>query len=713
MKLKGGAILRVLIGVIGVLLIALQGVSAQDQPMFHIGVLDDDLGAISNGARLAMREINDAGGVTGADGTTFMLDLVIASPNSGLTFDDAVQTLTDANVVAVLGPQTSDQVINGMEQLQRLDVPVITPAMDDTIITSDASDLLFRSRAQEAVQEQALANYLIGEFNLTPVATVQLDASSSGAVIDFTTSANSLGVTPNPAILVQSPNDVDSAVADLRDANPAVIVAFGDPVLASTLYSDLRSQAWTGLFAYNQAFDSTFRNSVPFDELHGIIAATTWAFTSTDPTSQNFLDGFIRTYGEVPGAVEAASYDSLKLIVNALEQPGNLRDNLANAPETGGVQGTLNANDLGAGDLSNNVDIVRVGELGAPEVLAHYQGTQRLPDSLPLATATPEPAVAGQPVVLTVKQALQNVRMGPGENYDVIGQMSQGQQAMVIGTNPDRTWVMITYRNQQGWLLANVLDLAGDLQSIPVVGEQPVEPTLEIPATPTTVPQIDLIIVSASVTPNPIVPNQNFTVNITVGNIGNAPAGQFAVAGTFPPNNVYLVGTVPGLGAGQSTTLALSGILSGSGTYTASLTIDANNQVTESVVGEQNNVYNVTYNLDIGVLNQGSATLNLGDTLDLEGNAVQGDVNWNNNDGNLGLKAIFGSHLGLLGSADYNAVNYQLINPSALTRNSISRGELNPGTLVGIITADGHRGLMQVTAVSDTQISVNYRVYNG
>ena len=52
--------------------------------------------------------------------------------------------------------------------------------------------------------------------------------------------------------------------------------------------------------------------------------------------------------------------------------------------------------------------------------------------------------------------------------------------------------------------------------------------------------------------PTPIQPNQNFIVNVTVRNIGGVPAGQFAVAGTFPPNNTYLVALVPGLAPGQS-----------------------------------------------------------------------------------------------------------------------------------------------------------------
>jgi hypothetical protein len=113
------------------------------------------------------------------------------------------------------------------------------------------------------------------------------------------------------------------------------------------------------------------------------------------------------------------------------------------------------------------------------------------------------------------------------------------------------------------------------------------------------------------------------------------------------------------------------------------------------------------------VLNSGSATLNLGDTLDLEGNLAQGDVNWNNDGGTLGLKAIFGARLGVMGNGDFNAVTYDSINPGITTRDNIPRSEMSVGTLIGIVTADGHRGVMQVTAVTDTQLGLNYRVYNG
>ena len=307
------------------------------------------------------------------------------------------------------------------------------------------------------------------------------------------------------------------------------------------------------------------------------------------------------------------------------------------------------------------------------------------------------------------------MRTGPGDNYDILGQLNQGEQAAVIGANIDDSWVVINFRGTQGWLAAYLVDISGDLRTVPVIPTPPT-PTPGFTATPSPSPVTDLIIVSASISPNPITPNQNFTVNITVGNIGGTAAGAFTVAGTFPPNNIGLVATVPGLGAGQSANVSMSGILTGTGAFTTSLIIDSNNQVNEGVVGEQNNIYNISYTVGapaITVLRQASATLNLSDTLDLEGNGAQGDVNWNSDGGTLGLKAIFGAKVGILGSSgDINAVTYDQISPSVTTRDSVAASELAAGTLIGIVTADGHRGVMQVISISPTQIALNFKVYS-
>ena len=69
------------------LLVALFSIaSAQELPVFRIGVLDEVDGPITNGARLAIALVNDDGGVRGADGTLFRLELVIQPAAGGDPF---------------------------------------------------------------------------------------------------------------------------------------------------------------------------------------------------------------------------------------------------------------------------------------------------------------------------------------------------------------------------------------------------------------------------------------------------------------------------------------------------------------------------------------------------------------------------------------------------------------------------------------------------
>src|SRR5690606_28544447 len=122
-------------------------VSAQDSlPVFRIGVLDDERGPIANGARLAVRQINEAGGVTGAEGTRFRLELVIQPTVEGETLVSAVAASNQARVIAVIGPETTEQILNNLQFLpEGLNVPILTPALGDTVVASDSTVRIFRT----------------------------------------------------------------------------------------------------------------------------------------------------------------------------------------------------------------------------------------------------------------------------------------------------------------------------------------------------------------------------------------------------------------------------------------------------------------------------------------------------------------------------------------------------------------------------------------
>src|SRR5690606_10269300 len=121
--------------------------------------------------------INDAGGVQGADGTTFRLELAVQPPDN---IETSIANLRQANIIALIGPENSEDVLNNLNILTSLQVPVLTPAMDDAIIARDASGLIFRTRAQEIVVGRSLASYLVNDLNLNRIITVQLDVQSTG-----------------------------------------------------------------------------------------------------------------------------------------------------------------------------------------------------------------------------------------------------------------------------------------------------------------------------------------------------------------------------------------------------------------------------------------------------------------------------------------------------------------------------------------------------
>lgn len=710
MKLKAKSELSIKFGIIILITISLSisFVLAQGQSVFRIGVLDNERGPISNGVRLAVQEINAAGGVVGADGTLFRLELVIQPTNFGANLADAINNLNQASVIAAIGPASNEEVLNGLPILQTLGVPILTPATSDTIIASDVSGRMFRIRAPQLLQGRALADYLINDLDLSRISIAQLDIDSTDKTIGFSSAASALGIQPQPTLLFEG--DINRMIQQVIEADPEALITYGDPAIASGLYSGLRTLGWTGLFAYDQVDDANFGATIPLQQLNGILSTTTWSYTSLDEQSVAFLNNYIRTFGEIPGPIEAASYDAMQLLAAAIGQPGTLLNNLAQLDNIQGVQGVLRPARLLRGETSDNVLLTSLGTFGAPEVIARYAGGQRLSvdepgtiagvnTPIPPATATPEG------VVLTVLSERQNVRSGPSTSYDIIGQLSQGEQVRVIGANVNNTWVVVDFRGRQGWLSVSIADIFGNLNTVPII-DPPPTPTPGVTPTPVPPPEADIVIVSASVNPSPIIPGQQFTVTVNARNNGNTRAGQFAVAATFPPDNAYSAGFIDSLDPGQTKSVDLKATLNGSGSYSVVIVADLNNQVPEGAVGETNNNFTFSYAISESILRQGSQTIDAGGVLDLEGNGILGDVSW---DGTA-LYGLSGAKLGLL-DVNLNNIRRDLIDPDDIDRDSVPRTAMNAGTVIGVITADGNRGVLRVDDIPGNRIKLTYLVY--
>lgn len=690
-------------------IVGLVGAPASAQYELRIGVIDYPLGSMLAGARLAADHINDAGGISGADGTVFQLAVVNTSPDN---MEIATANMKQASVFAVIGPESDEILRRQLSLLQDIQAPVFTPATNDTILLSDQTGRIFRSRAADNAQFHGLADYLANALSIQSIATIQLDTISTTSLISFANALAAQGLRPSPlAVDLSRPNLQRMAVSQ---SAPDAVAIFGSPALAAQAAVQLRDAGYAGELVYGRAQEPDFVERVPAEWLPGIVSLSTWSYTLEDAASREFTLAYARAFGRLPDAVGAASYDAIRMIAAAAGQAGDVFSVLSATSSLIGVQGVLNPAGLSPGETSDNVVITRMNEYGTANVVARYpddidivmpRSVADLEPTVVPATAVPLPTATATGYHLRIKSKVQNVRSGPGTEYEVIGQIIQGTQARILGANVDHSWLVIDYRGQWGWLAAYLVDSFGDRHLAPII-QPPAPPTPAPTSTPAPPQEPDLLVLDAQ--PSRLNIGQSSALNVTILNQGLSPAGPFAVASTFEPGSQFAGVNLAGLGAGQQATVQLYPNLNGpSGPQSTVIVVDLNQQVHEGAAGESNNqAFVFNYMADRPVLASGAWTTSAG-SIDLDGDANP-DLSWTGNDlaalGNAAFAAI--DQYSALSQTHYDAINVRQADRKIADADQLAKA------VYTLLTADGHRGAMQVTNVTrNGPITIEYRIY--
>lgn len=685
------------------------GLRAAAQYTLRIGVIDFADGSMIKGALLAAEHINSARQINAADGSAIELTVVDTPPNN---MEIAIANMRQANAIAVIGPETDSLLSNYMSQLQALNIPIMTPAIGDTVLLQDNTQRIFRIRARQSVTASALADFLVNTLNIGSIRTVQLDTSSTGNLITFANALSALGARLSNTIVDETNPDLDAVARDIAESDAELVALYGPPSLAAPLYNQILAAGYQGDVFYDQADNPAFANIVPINALPGIIATATWSPSLPNDASEAFVLEFARAFGHLPDAVAAASYDATQAVAAALIGAGSISQNLASLRPIPGVQGELNSANMLPGELSSNIVVTRLNQYGAAYVVAYYRGGEQVAiNERPLVQATPTQTPAPAPTstpsgyTLTIQSAVQNVRSGPGLQFEKIGQLQRGTQARVLGATPDYSWLVIDFRGQWGWLASYLVATFGNRNLLPVI-QPPATPTPVPTSTPAPPQDPDLVVLHAG--PPRLILSQPMSVNITLRNQGLTAAGPFAVAATFEPGGRYVGVNIPWLDASEQTTVQLSATLTGAtGPQSVIIVVDLNQQVSEGPAGEANNsVYAYNYIADRAFLATGALTIGIG-SIDLDGYGIP-DLDWTGadlvaqGDGGMYLMSYFSS----IDSVHYDAIDTSLANLKTLPVDRLANAT------IGLRTADGHHGVLKPTnATRDGAFTFDYRVY--
>lgn len=280
----------------------------------------------ANGAKLAVKEINAAGGINGRP-----IDFVVRDSQykMDVTAQVAKQFVEEDKVIGVIGFTDTDSVLAAGPAIQKAGLPFITPGATSPKIPSQVGDLTFLAAFGDNVQAAVGAEYALKNFGKNAYllwnkgieyttllggyfkdrftsggGTIVLEDQYQDKATDFSaqiTKLKALATQPDFYFISAMPYEVGTIVKQMRDAG------LNGPIVGGDGY-DTPDIITVGGDAANNTFFTT----------HALMDAT----NGTEGIKK-FMAAYKAEYGrDAENAFAALGYDAVYLMADAIKRAG-------------------------------------------------------------------------------------------------------------------------------------------------------------------------------------------------------------------------------------------------------------------------------------------------------------------------------------------------------------------------------------------------------
>lgn len=353
------SVVLILIGV-GLLSYALTQGSSNDPVKVGLVVeLTGDIPAVGlssqQGAELAAKEINDAGGLQ--IGNKKQKIELVTKDNTGNTDETTKvteQLIKDERVVAVIGPNASRYAIPAAAVVEREKTVLISPWSTNpkTTLNDDNTpkQYVIRAAYTDPFQGQVLAKYVRNDLKQSRAAIL---TDSSADVLVGQAKYFKDTFTANGGTIVADENfktgvkNVASQLHRIRSANPEIIFLPAYYADAAAAIKQAHSLGIRTAFLGSDAWGNTEIVEACGQDCNGYFLTAHYAADSTNPATKGFVDAYKAAYNNVtPDDVAALTYDSVKLLAKVIEMAGtserqSIRTGLAGIKDFTGVTGKM------------------------------------------------------------------------------------------------------------------------------------------------------------------------------------------------------------------------------------------------------------------------------------------------------------------------------------------------------------------------------------
>lgn len=342
------------------------------------GFAASDGKSASEGAKLAVEQINTKGGINGK-----MIELVIyddqAKPAQSIPI--ANKLIGQDKVIIGVSGSYSGATRSAAGVFQEAKIPYISAYAIHPDITR-AGNYVFRTSFLGEVQGRGGAK-LVGETlgkKRVAMITLQNDFGKSLAA-GFKSVTNKFGITIiNEYQYSIKDRQFGSIVAKVKSDNPDAIYASGYYFTAGPLVSQLRAAGITVPVIGQEGYDSQKFIEIAGSAAEGVIITTSLDRDSDVPETKNFIEAFEKKAGFKVDMVAASAHTAVIVAAEALEKAGStdpkaLRDSIAQTNIKAST-GTIKFNKLGEVVKAVQNQIVKGGNwhrhsvISDPELLA-------------------------------------------------------------------------------------------------------------------------------------------------------------------------------------------------------------------------------------------------------------------------------------------------------------------------------------------------------
>lgn len=307
------------------------------------GASAQDGKAIQEGVNLAVKQINDQGGIDGKQVE------VVAEDDKGDPSEAATvanKMAQDDGILAIVGDFNSSCTLAAAPTYNQTGIVQISPGSSSEAVT-DAGDYTFRTITTDAVQGQYLADWCVNELGYKNIAILyENDDYGLGLADVAERETKALGA----KTVVREAYEVNqtdfSTVLTKVAKSKADVLIIGGLYNETALIAKQRAKAGLGDLPI-MGVDAIYSDALidlGGDAVNGIKLTAYFSDSSENKVTQDFIKAYTDEYGKAPGTYAAYAYDATLIILDAVKNAGTdrtaIRDYIAKIEGFEGATGT-------------------------------------------------------------------------------------------------------------------------------------------------------------------------------------------------------------------------------------------------------------------------------------------------------------------------------------------------------------------------------------